>query len=109
MVFEDLFDTKWPKSMWDNMSGFWRMQVIGIPLIIVPNNATADFIKKVPGLYTHSMETIYLSLSTQVALGTFFRKFPVAKAWGQCTENLQRNNVVIQSNHRNTNVYLVLL
>ena len=21
-------DPKWPKHMWDNMSGYWRMQVI---------------------------------------------------------------------------------
>ena len=25
--FQELFDVKWPKSMWDNMSGFWRIQV----------------------------------------------------------------------------------
>ena len=32
---------------------------------------TADFTLKVLGVYTHSMETIYLSLSAQVAMGTF--------------------------------------
>ena len=32
--------------------------------------------KKFPGVYTHSMETIYLPLSAQVAVGTFFRKSP---------------------------------
>ena len=32
---------------------------------------------KVLGVYTHSMETIYLSLSAQVAVGTFFMKSPV--------------------------------
>ena len=30
-------------------------------------------------MYTHSMETIYLSLSEQVAVGTFFMKSPVAE------------------------------
>ena len=33
--------------------------------------------KKVPSVYTHLMETIYLSMSTQVAEGTAFRKLPV--------------------------------
>ena len=40
---------------------------------------TADFIKKVLSVYTHSMTTIYLSLSTQVATSTFFMKSPVLK------------------------------
>ena len=40
---------------------------------------TADFMKKVPGVYTHSMETIYLSPRDQVAGGTYFRKSPVLK------------------------------
>ena len=38
---------------------------------------TADFIKKVLSVYTHSMKTIYLSLSAQVAKSTFFMKYPV--------------------------------
>ena len=38
---------------------------------------TADLMKKVPSVYTHSMKTIYLSLSAKVAEGTIFRKFPV--------------------------------
>ena len=38
---------------------------------------TADFIKKVLSVYTHSMTTIYLSMSTQVAKSTFFMKSPV--------------------------------
>ena len=33
--------------------------------------------KKVPSVYTHSMKTIHLLLSAQVAEGTFFRKSPV--------------------------------
>ena len=37
------------------------------------NCATADFILKVLGVYTRSMETIYLSLR----VGTFFMKSPV--------------------------------
>ena len=41
--------------------------------------ATADFIKKVISVYTHSMETIYLSLSVQVAKSTFFMKCPVCR------------------------------
>ena len=40
---------------------------------------TADFIKKVLSVYTHSMTTIYLSLSAQVAKSTSFMKFPVCK------------------------------
>ena len=35
------------------------------------------FHKKVLGVYTYSMETIYLSLRAQVAVGTFFMKSPV--------------------------------
>ena len=38
---------------------------------------TADFIIKVLGVYTSSMETINLSLSAQVAKSTFFMKSPV--------------------------------
>ena len=41
-------------------------------------SATADFIKKVLSVYTHSRTTIYLSLSAQVAKNTFFMKSPVA-------------------------------
>ena len=41
------------------------------------NLHTADFIKKVLSVYTHSMTTIYLSLSAQVAKSTFFMKSPV--------------------------------
>ena len=40
---------------------------------------TADFIKKVLSVYTHSKTTIYLSLSAQVVKGTFFMKSPVVK------------------------------
>ena len=46
------------------------------------NAATADFMKKVPSVYTHSMTTIYIYYiypSAQVAEGTIFRKSPVAK------------------------------
>ena len=39
---------------------------------------TADFIKKVLSVYTHSMATIYLSLSAQVAKSTFFMKPPIS-------------------------------
>ena len=38
---------------------------------------TADFIKNVFSVYTHSMSTIYLFLSAQVAKSTFFMKSPV--------------------------------
>ena len=38
---------------------------------------TGDF--KVPSVYTHSMTTIYLSLSAQVAEGTICRKSPVPR------------------------------
>ena len=31
------------------------------------------------GVYTHSPETIYLSLNAKVAVGTFFMKPPVSK------------------------------
>ena len=37
---------------------------------------SADFLKKVPGVFTHSMETIYLSMSAHVAEGTFFQEIP---------------------------------
>ena len=39
---------------------------------------TADFLKNVPPVYTHSMTTIYLSVSAQVGKGTILRKSPVA-------------------------------
>ena len=39
---------------------------------------THDFILKVLGVYTCSMETIYLSMRAQVAVGTFFMKSPVS-------------------------------
>ena len=48
-----------------------------ISSIIMVLYDTADFMKKVPSVYTHAMETIYLSLSAQVAEGTVFRKLPV--------------------------------
>ena len=38
---------------------------------------TADFIKRVLSVYTHSMTTIYLSQSAQVAKSTFFMKSPL--------------------------------
>ena len=38
---------------------------------------TAGFILKVLGVYIHPIETIYLSLRVQVAVGTFFAKSPV--------------------------------
>ena len=38
---------------------------------------TTEFIKKVLSVYTHSMATISLSLSVQVAKSTFFMKSPV--------------------------------
>ena len=36
--------------------------------------ATADFIEKVLSVYTHSMTTIYQSMSAEVAKSTFFMK-----------------------------------
>ena len=47
-------------------------------------SATADFIKKVLSVYTHSMTTIYLSLSAQVAKSTFFMKSPVPVHCEKC-------------------------
>ena len=38
---------------------------------------TGGFMKKVLSVYTHSMTTIYLSLSAQVAISTFFMKSPL--------------------------------
>ena len=38
---------------------------------------TADFIKKVLAVYTHSITNIYLSLSAQVAKSTLLMKSPV--------------------------------
>ena len=40
---------------------------------------TADFIKKVLLVYTHSMTSIYQSLSSKVSISTFFMKSPVAQ------------------------------
>ena len=43
----------------------------------IKNNIhTTDFIKKVPGVYTHSMETIYLSLVHTGSLGSLFHEIP---------------------------------
>ena len=47
------------------------------PFFIGSFSHTADFIEKVLGVYTRSMETIYLSLSAQVVVSTFFMKSPV--------------------------------
>ena len=44
---------------------------------IIKTLCTEDFIKKVLSVYTHSMTTIYLSVSAQVAKSTFFMKSPV--------------------------------
>ena len=44
---------------------------------------TGGFMKKVLSVYTHSMTTIYLSLSAQVAISTFFMKSPLGK-FQQC-------------------------
>ena len=53
--------------------------IYNVILNTVPEAGTADFIKKVLSVYTHSMTTIYLSLGTQVAKSTFFMKFPVVE------------------------------
>ena len=52
---------------------------------------TADFIKKVLSVYTHSMATIYLSLSAQVAKSTFFMKPPILKYLKLQTKHLKEN------------------
>ena len=41
---------------------------------------TADFLQKVLGVYTRSMEAIYLSLRALAAVGTFFIKSPVVNS-----------------------------
>ena len=43
----------------------------------LPELNTADFIKKVLSVYSHSMNTFYLSLSAQIAKSTFLMKYPV--------------------------------
>ena len=50
-------------------------------LLLFPFNfqfTTADFIKNVFSVYTHSIKTIYLSPSTQVAKSSFSIKSPVS-------------------------------
>ena len=49
--------------------------------LIINDSVTADFMKRIPSVYTHSMKTIYLSLSADqvVAEGTIFKKFSVSK------------------------------
>ena len=49
--------------------------------------ATGGFMKKVLSVYTHSMTTIYLSLSAQVAISTFFMKSPLYNS-GRCGKML---------------------
>ena len=44
------------------------------------HTCTADFKKRVLSVYTHSMKTIYRSLSAQVARSTFFMKSPVSSS-----------------------------
>ena len=51
---------------------------------------TGGFMKKVLSVYTHSMTTIYLSLSAQVAISTFFMKSPLALAHLNSTEKMHR-------------------
>ena len=50
--------------------------------------------KKVLSVYTHSMTTIYLSQSAQVAISTFFMKSPLFNIAKQ-TYNLINSNVWI--------------
>ena len=44
---------------------------------------TGGFMKKVLSVCTHSMMTIYLSLSAQVAISTLFMKSPLAQVQGE--------------------------
>ena len=46
--------------------------------------------KKVLSVYTHSMTTIYLSLSAQVAISTFFMKSPLAHGSPYSTSVMDR-------------------
>ena len=45
---------------------------------------TGGFMKKVLSVYNHSLTTIYLSLSAQVAISTFFMKSPVSEIVKLC-------------------------
>ena len=49
--------------------------------------------KKVPSVYTHSMKTIHLLLSAQVAEGTSFMKSPVTQDY----TNIHGINVLLVS------------
>ena len=54
-------------------------------------SATDDFIKNVLSVYTHSMMTIYLSQSAQVAKSTFFMKSPVL-GWANAIKMPDQHN-----------------
>ena len=57
-----------------------------------PHTTTADFIKNVLSVYSHSMTTIYLSLSAQVAKSTYFMKYPVLEGLKQVFEFTMNNS-----------------
>ena len=44
---------------------------------IILQGSTTDFMKKVPSVYTHSMKTIYLFLSAQVAEKTIYHMMQI--------------------------------
>ena len=71
----------WPQNLTEGSLGFISVDptshIYTSYLFLLPQFHTADFIKKVLSVYTHSMTTIYLSLSAQVAKSTFFMKSPV--------------------------------
>ena len=54
---------------------------------------TADFMKKVPSVYTPSVKTIYISLSAQVAEGIIFRKPPVCFLYKRFNWETERRGV----------------
>ena len=59
---------------------------------------TADYVKKVPSVYTHSMKTIYLSLSAQVQWiipkKNRFQSVPITAL---CLFNIQLENLVLKN------------
>ena len=74
-----------PKKNWDGgiflseKSGLSIYLSIFLSIHLSIHLSTADFTLKVLGVYTRLMETIYLSLRAQVAVGSFFMKSPVYK------------------------------
>ena len=66
---------------------------------IVVRKSSWFHIKGTWSVLSHSIETIYLSLSAHVAVGTFFMKFPVIKQ-GFCFKSFENHLFLYKYVHK---------